>query len=293
MWLIKNYIFVPILWLMSFLPIEVIRMIGSFIGSVGVRLSKKARNRMKNNLLITNIANQDNVNQLALRVAQELGKTLVETICLAWNKNRRYCYNLVKSWGGFELVEEAQQHGKSIIFLTPHIGNFEIMVKATAFRLEKRLTILYKPSKDKWFHQLMLKGRTEVNINPVPTNNRGVIQLIRALKNGENIGVLPDSVASQSDGVWVDFFNNKVFATTLLAKIINSTPSSEIFIVSNNRVRGGFQSEFIPYKALSNDTSLIVQDIYNKIEDMVKKYPMEYFWSYDRFRTPDHVKAGI
>ena len=138
----------------------------------------------------------------------------------------------------------------------------------------------------------MKTGRTEDNINPVPTNSRGIVALLRALKRNEFIGVLPDSVASHGDGVWVDFFGNQVFATTLSAKMV-SFKDAITFVVGSFRVSGGFDLEFVPYIKKTDDISVVVQDIYGIIEKMVAKAPTQYFWSYDRFRTPDHAKTVI
>jgi lauroyl/myristoyl acyltransferase len=85
-WLVKNYIFSPILFGLSFLPLEWLRGIGSLVGFLGLKMSKKARFRTRNNLLVTHLATQDNVDNLTLRVAKELGKTLVETVCIKFPK---------------------------------------------------------------------------------------------------------------------------------------------------------------------------------------------------------------
>ncbi|MFN8770079.1 MAG: hypothetical protein ACK5Z5_01635 [Neisseriaceae bacterium] len=289
MLIIKKYILTPLLFLLSKLPISWLRFIGYWIGICGLKFSKKTSKRLINNLLRTGIASELNVDIVAKQSAGELGKTFIETICIAWPRSSQYCDKLIKAWNGFDAVLNQQNLDKPIIFLTPHIGNFEIMVKAVANRFKKDVTILYKPSKDAWFHQLMLSGRTGKGINPVPTNNKGVIALIRALKRKEYIGVLPDSVASQGDGVWVNFFGNKVFATTLSAKMILSDDAA-VFVAAAYRVTGGFSLDFIPYIRKSDDVNTIVQDIYDIMERLVIKSPTQYFWSYDRFRVPNHAK---
>jgi KDO2-lipid IV(A) lauroyltransferase len=287
-WL-KKCLLSPIIFCSGFLPLALIRLIGGIVGRVGLRLSKKANLRTQNNLLVTGVATPNNVKQISRQVAVELGKTLLETVCIAWVRSRKYCYSLIKSWQGLDQVLSAEKSGRPIIFLTPHIGNFEIMLKATLHKLNKPITILYKPAKNKFFLELMRRGRTTDNIIPVETNRRGVLRLMRALKNNEHIGVLPDSVASQGDGVWVKFFNMPVFATTLLAKLISSSKNAAIFIAVANRVPHGFAIEFIEYQPETTEVKELVQDIYTKIEHLVRQSPSSYFWIYDRFRVPDHA----
>lgn len=287
---LKKIIFTFWLRGISLLPFSWLRTLGSIIGRIGLNFSKKASNRLNNNLLITGFATPDTVKSISKQTAGELGKTLIETICVAWLKEKAYCDSLVKHWQGFDLVLEQERLGHPLVFLTPHIGNFEIAIKATFSRLSKPITVLYKPSKNEWFHHLMLSGRTEDNIKPVPTTSRGVMALVKALRRSEAIGVLPDSVASQGDGVWVEFFNHKVFATTLSAKMA-MVENAATFVVGSYRVKGGFDLEFIPYIRKTDDITIIVQNIYGIIEGIISKAPTQYFWSYDRFRTPDHARG--
>jgi len=289
---LKHYLLTPVIFCGGFLPLSIIRALGAIIGVIGLKISKKAYFRTRNNLLVTGIATPKTVNKLARQVAVELGKTLLETIFIAWLRSKKHCYSLVKQWRGFDKVLEAQDMQRPIIFLTPHIGNFELMVKAAAYKLNKKLTILYKPSKDKWFEDLMVRGRSEDNLVPVATTRAGILQLMRGLKKREYIGILPDSVASQGDGVWVRFFNVPVFATTLLAKLIHTAPEAAIFIAVASRVPYGFALEFIEYKPSTNNVRELVQDIYTQLEQVVKSAPSSYFWSYDRFRVPDHAQVS-
>lgn len=287
--MIKKKLIGAIIILFSFLPISILRGIGSIIGIIAMKLSKKSSKRLKNNLLVTNMATTDNVEEIARKTAQELGKTLVETTCIAWHRSKKYNASLIKKAINFEFMEKILNSGKPVVFLTPHISNFEIALKATAFHINRVFTVLYKPSKDEWFNQMMIEGRTEDNIKPVPTNRMGVFTLAKDLKAGGVIGVLPDSIASSGDGVWIEFFGRKVFATTLAAKMALA-PGAETFIVTTKRVRGGFEVNYIYFKPSSENIPEVVQDIYKVIEGAVIEAPTQYYWSYDRFRTPDHAK---
>lgn len=285
----KYYLIKCLLYIFSFFPLSIIRFLGNLVGIIVYKYSKKTRERTKKNLLITGIATVDNVEQMALNVAKNLGQTLIETILFAWNRNQYFNSKLIKKNRNIEQVFVSIKANKPIIFLTPHIANFEIIVKSTAYILQKsKFTIIVKPSKNKLFNKLMFNGRYEKNINPVPTNKTGVISLIKALKNKQIIGILPDSVASHGDGIWVDFFGQKVFATTLSAKMIQYQ-LADVYIVNSIRVRNGFEVDFIKYDMKVNDTKYIVQEIYNILENMIKSNPEQYFWSYDRFRKPDHA----
>jgi Kdo2-lipid IVA lauroyltransferase/acyltransferase len=274
--------------LLSYLPLSFLRGIGSVIGVVALKFSKRSGKRLRANLLATGMCKPDNVDRFAYATARELGKTLIEIIAIDWQKSPKECQKLVAQRANFEQMLAAASFGP-VVFLTPHVGNFEIGVKATSEIIKNRIfNVLYKPSKDPVFDAIMLDGRTEENIKPVPITRHGVGHLLRALKNGGLVGLLPDNVASSGDGVWVDFFGKKVFATTLAAKFV-LFPKVTTFFVYSIRVKDGFVIDYLPYVPNTTDVAVVVQDLYKMLESIVLKAPTQFYWSYDRFRRPAHA----
>lgn len=268
---------------LSFLPLPFVRFIGGVCGVIFLRFSSKTYKRIKTNLLLTNIANENNVDQIARNVAKNFGITLFETILYVWNYNIKFIHSIVHKVTNFESVKRDINNDFSILFLTPHIGNFEMAVKYTFDNLNKNITVIYKPTKIKWFNKFMLYGRQHKKIKWVSTNQgSSVIALFRALRNKNCAGVLPDSVATK-EGVFVEFLGQKVFATTLSAKL-GIKENVKTYLVNSIRTANGFNLEYIPIIFNSIDIKENVQKIYHEIERLVKRYPEQYFWSYDRFR---------
>ena len=285
----KKYILLPILYILSKLPLSFLRALGSFIGILSDKFSKRASVRLRNNLIRTKMCTIESSDHLARLCAKELGKTIVETACISWQWPRNKVSELINEAEGLDLVRDELSQGKSIVFLTPHIGNFEIALKYTATQLDShKFTVLYKPSKDKFLDNMMKNGRNESNITPVPTNRHGVMALIKAIRRGEIVGILPDNVASGGDGVWVNFFGVPVYAMTLAAKM-TMMENTATFLVSSTRHQDGFSIKYIPFTSQSNEVVSVIQDMYNQFEKMVLVAPSQYYWSYDRFRTPAHA----
>ena len=235
----------------------------------------------------------ENSENMALLCAKEWGKTIVETACISWQWSRNKVAGLIKNANGLDLVRRELNQGKSIIFLTPHIGNFEIALKYTATQLENyKFTVLYKPSKDDFLETMMKEGRGEANITPVPTNRHGVMALIKAVRRGEIVGILPDNVASSGDGVWVNFFGEPVYAMTLATKM-TLMENTATFLVSSTRYNDGFSVKYIPFVPQSVDLVEVIQDMYHQFEKMILIAPSQYYWSYDRFRVPAHATPQI
>jgi Kdo2-lipid IVA lauroyltransferase/acyltransferase len=295
-YLIRN----GVIKLISYFPLSIIQAIGWFFGVLIFYCGKKIRNRVIDSLLKTKLADPTNVKQIALYSLKEFGKTLSESLFVAWHHPKADTAESFMEESNLDLLYDAVQNGKRIVCLTPHIGNFELALKYTAYFIKHKFTILYKPSKNKWMNELMLEGRTEDNITPVPTTKRGIVTLMRALNNREIVGILPDNVASQGDGVWVKFFDQDVFATTLSAKLILQEDVVSFVIISKRLKNGKFSIKCIPYKPTTTtdkDSALyaesviqVVRDIYTILEDEVRDNVAQYYWGYNRFRVPDHAR---
>ncbi|MBP9743184.1 MAG: hypothetical protein KBD37_07500 [Burkholderiales bacterium] len=278
-----------IIIMLAFLPLRILRIVGSCVGIIAMKFSKRAAKRLKTNLVATGICDENNVDMMARKTASEFGKTLVETVGVAWHRSKKHCASLIVDTVNYEGMEQEVLSGKPIVFLTPHMSSFEIALKFTAYKINQRVfNVLYKPSKNKWFNHIMLKGRTEDNIRPLPTNRLGVFTLAKELKANGVVGILPDSIASSGDGVWVDFFGKKVFAPTLAAKMVMMS-NVVTFVVATTRIKHGFRVNYIPFIPCSGDIGEVVQQIYQVIEQIVLEAPQQYYWSYDRFRIPKHA----
>ena len=278
-----------LLWLLSKLPLSAIRGLGGLVGLAALRLSKKSARRLPHNLLITGLATPETVAQMSIATAKAMGMTLAEAILIAWSKNRRRIDKIFKVDASFYAVKQLLESGQNVVFLTPHIGNFEVAVKYFAYHLPMQLNILYKPAKNPAIESIMFNGRSEANILPVPTNRKGVLALMKHLKSGGCIGVLPDNVASSGDGEWVKFFGQDVYATSLAAKI-SQIPNTSVVLVSSLRTDGGFLSKCVPFKPSTDNIQQTMQELYSAIEELVREAPEQYYWSYDRFRQPENSK---
>lgn len=286
----KKLLIKSALKLLSMLPLSVIRAIGAFIGLLSLKLSKRSAKRLRENLLKTGLATPENVEKLAIKNAKAMGMTLSEAALIGWQKDKKYINSLFETDENFDKCKKILASGKNILFLTPHIGNFEVGMKYYAYNLPTMFQILYKPSKNFVLNDIMLTGRTEHNVAPQPTNRKGVLSLMKHYKSGNAIGILPDNVASGGDGEWVKFFGHDVYATSLSAKICQMQETMTV-IVGALRTPTGFKIRNIIFTPTSYDTHTIMQELYATIENLVREYPEQYYWSYDRFRNVDNAKS--
>ena len=98
-------------------------------------------------------------------------------------------------WADDRAAQEAYASGQGVLFLTPHLGCFEITAQALALRFSGQygpLTVLYRPARHAGLAEVMDLARQRPGLEAVPTTLSGVRQMIKALRAGQAVGLLPD-----------------------------------------------------------------------------------------------------
>ena len=145
----------------------------------------------------------------------------------------------------------------------------------------------------KWLQDWIIKTRTRKNLTMAPANHVGVRSLLKALKRGQTIGILPDQVPVHGEGVWAPFFGKPAYTTTLVQRL-QSITGAPIYVVAAQR-NGIGRGYTVRYQAmrepLSDDIEIAAAQLNQAMEDMIKRMPTQYLWGYNRYRTP-RIKPG-
>ena len=199
----------------------------------------------------------------------------------------------VNALHGAEVVEQAWVKGKGILFLTPHLGCFELAVQGAAKQWSAdhgTITILYRPAKQAWLAELMLTARNRSGIQAVPTNLSGVRQMIKALRKGEAVGLLPDQVPPNGQGQWAPFFGKDAYTMTLAARLALQTGAAVILARCERLPAGrGYELFFeaLPMQ-LSDQLEEAVVQLNQSMEHTIRQCPTQYLWGYGRYKQPRH-----
>lgn len=194
---------------------------------------------------------------------------------------------------GAEVVEAAWAKGKGILFLTPHLGCFELSVQGAAQQWAAEhgpITILYRPAKQAWLADMMLTARNRGGIQAVPTTLSGVRQMIKALRKGEAVGLLPDQVPPHGQGQWAPFFGQDAYTMTLAARLAVQTGATVILARCERLPAGrGYELFFEGLPApLSSQLDTAVLQINQAMEHTIRQCPSQYLWGYGRYKQPRH-----
>lgn len=191
------------------------------------------------------------------------------------------------SWDGAEAIEALRMQGRGIVFLTPHLGCFEVTAQAYAQRFGP-ITVLFRPPRKAWLRELVDTARNRANLQAAPTTLAGVRQMLRALKAGEAVGLLPDQVPPHGLGVWAPFFGGEAYTMTLPARLVQQTGAA-ILLAWGERLAGG-RGYCVHVRAwdgeLARDAQQSSAQVNARMEELVRACPTQYLWGYARYKKP-------
>jgi len=188
---------------------------------------------------------------------------------------------------GVDLLQNAREQGKGVIIIGPHHGNWELL--GVYLNALGKCSMLYQAPKHKDLDALIYAARTRGEAKVYPANNKGVVALLGALKQGEMVGILPDQIPIPGGGEFAPFFGNAAYTMTLISRLTQKTGAKALLVYAK-RTEKGFNivikepSSGIYAEHMSN--SLL--GLNKTVEDAVKDAPEQYQWEYKRFRyQPD------
>ena len=261
---------------LALLPLPVLHAVGAALGWVSFLASRTYRRRFIEN------ARQAGFSLAQVRPAvAEAGKLVFEAPRLWFGRPPP------PEWDGADLVDAARARGRGIVFLTPHLGCFEATAQGYAARYG-RITVLYRPARKPWLRELVDTARARANLDTAPTTLAGVKQMLKALKAGEAVGLLPDQVPPGGLGVWAPFFGRPAYTMTLSARLAQQTGAALLLAWGERLPRGrGYRIHVRAWPGdLARDTSEAAAQVNAQMERLVRECPRQYLWGYARYKAP-------
>jgi KDO2-lipid IV(A) lauroyltransferase len=271
--------------LLSFFPLRWLHAVGAALGTLVYWLSPRNRALTQENLT------QARVGLSAREALRENGRAVLE-LAWVWFRPAREVLARVQVQGDAH-VDAARAQGKGIVFLTPHMGCFEVIAQYLA--ASAPLTALYRPPRKDWLKPLVEDTRARHNLHLAPADGKGVRMMLKALKRNEAIGLLPDQVPGVSEkggeGVWAPWFGKRAYTMTLPAKLAHATGAPVVLALALRQPKGaGFTVYFAPFTGgLTGDDVADATRINAAIERLVALAPAQYWWSYNRYKAPSGV----
>ena len=264
----------------SSLPLWLLHLLGAAMGWVVFAASPTYRKRFLANAALAGYS------WAAVRAAVAQAGCLVAELPRLWLGAPLPC-----TMQGEACVNAAYAAGRGIVFLTPHQGCFELSVQAAALRWSAThgpITVLYRPARQAWLARVMETARNRPGMQAVPTTLAGVRQMIKALRRGEAVGLLPDQVPPDGQGQWAPFFGRDAYTMTLAARLAQQTGAAVLLARCERQPAGrGFITYFEPLEhPLSPQLDTAVLQINQAMEHLIRQCPEQYLWGYARYKKP-------
>lgn len=265
--------------LLAYLPLPALHGIGRIAGRIVYAMPGKYRQRLQSN------ARQAGYPQpaFARRAAAETGAMIME-LPKVWLRNEQSLSKTTTSDSA--VVQTALDEHRGILYLTPHLGCFEI----TARYLTRHgpLTVMFRPARKAFLGSIIESARATSKLNAVPANLHGVREFVRALKRGGAVGMLPDQAPGNGDGVWAPFFGRPAYTMTLAGKLAVQTGVAVILTAGERLPAGrGWRIHYVRLPEPLPDTPQAQATLINAaMETLIRRFPEQYLWSYNRYKTP-------
>ncbi len=282
----RNTLVPQIFKCLSVLPLAFARALGAVIGTcIWLKKGRSYRITLKNICVCFPHLSAHAAQTLTRESLIETAKTAAE-VSIIWRNSWGWLQSKIIEVEGEELLRNELAQGRGLIALAPHLGNWEVIAPYLASIAP--LTAMYQPVAIPAMDKLILAGRSKCNINMAPTNRKGVCMLLKALQQGNIVGILPDQLPKKDAGSeFAPFFGQQALTMSLVHSLLSRTESRVISLFAK-RVPGGFKVIILPADAAIYSANEIqsITGLNASIESCVRLAPAQYQWEYNRFRFP-------
>lgn len=265
-------------------PLPLVHALGAWLGWAAYLLSPTYRRRFE-----AHVAQAGVPRAAARRAVAEAGRMAAELPRL-W---LRGAASVPLRCEGLAHVEAALAEGRGLVFLTPHLGCFEITAQAYALAHGARhpITVMYRPARQPWLREIMAASRNRPGLAAVPADLSGVRSMLRALKRGQTVGLLPDQVPPEGMGAWAPFFGRPAYTMTLAARLVQQSGAALLLCWGERLPRGaGYVAHFLPFdEVLPADADAQAESaaaVNRAMERLILRAPQQYLWGYHRYKSP-------
>jgi len=265
------------------LPLRLLHAVGTVLGWALYGISPNYRRQLR-----ANLAQAGYHDSRTWRAAIAAAGRMLAEMPAMWFRPHEDVAAMVRDITGTEAAYAARERGEAILFLTPHMGCFEITAQYAARHTS--ITVLYRTPKLGWLEPLMREGRTRPGVRLVPADVAGVREIFAALRRAEAVGFLPDQVPGEGEGEWAEFFGRPAYTMTLAARLAERKGIACFLAYAKRLPRGaGYDIVIRSFpKGLPGETA--TRRLNRALEELVRECPGQYLWSYNRYKVPKGVR---
>lgn len=276
------------IWIFRIIPISIRRAIATTLARLGYYLLLKHKLIVVHNL--THAFPEKSLDEI-LKIAKA-SYTSFALILAEFSEIPYMNKDNLSQWitfKGLDHYTEACRKGKGVLLFSAHFGNWEIGNAALAITT-KPLIFIYRILDSPFLEKAITYVRTTCNITSMDKEN-AMRPMIRALKKGETINILIDQNVAVYDGIFVNFFGRPACTTSGLALLAMHTGAPVLPVFTTRQPDGKYVLEIGPevpiVRSSNRDADVLenTQTFTKMIEDHIRKYPEQWFWLHQRWKT--------
>ncbi|MBF6058642.1 MULTISPECIES: lipid A biosynthesis acyltransferase [Thiomicrorhabdus] len=285
-----------LLRLINFLPYKQKMALGKQIGKLLYRIAGKRRRLALANIRLA-LAELNDQQQLEIlkKHFESIGIALIESGIALWGEHRKnhktsFESSLIELVDG-ENLQEAKQAGKGVLIVSPHFTTVEMTGVLLSFLTPFRP--VYRPHDNPLMDYLIAKGRSiefDDGSKVQPISNANTREMLKALRNGECMVILPDQRYRTKGHVKVPFFNHIAPSNPATSKLSKLTGCKVVLAFTSRLDNGKYQIRFLP--ALkdfpSGDDYQDTLRLHHIYEDAIRSNPTQYLWVHNRWDLKDY-----
>ena len=276
-----SHLLLALLWCLHWLPLPILRLLGTGLGRLLYALGKERRSVALINL---RLCFPEKSERERITIAKQ---HFIAFACafidrsLSWWASPARLRRLFRIHG----VENLQTNdGRPTIILAPHFVGLD--AGGTIVTMHVQLCSVYSNQKNPVFNEQLLTGRQRFNNPLLLSRQDGMRRILKALKDGYPFYYLPDLDFGPKESIFAPFFGIQAATITGVSRLARLTGARVVPCITR-QVADGYESsimpplENFPGESIEADTAFI-----NKfIEDQVLTMPAQYFWLHKRFKT--------
>jgi KDO2-lipid IV(A) lauroyltransferase len=267
------------------LPLPLARGLGAWLVGLAAHLptEERAVSNLNLELCFPDLGDMDR-RDLVRASLRHTGRTVFELAHL-WQRPLDSLRALEGELIGGEHLERALASDRGALLLLPHLGNWEVLNHFLARRA--RLASLYREPRLKELDAYLLRRRQRTGIVMAPPTSSGLRTLLKTLKEGGAVLILPDQEPLKQHGVWAPFFGTPALTMTLATRLLKSSGATPLMGVAEREQDGRFTFRISPpaEDLASGSEEESAAALNRSIEACVRRRPEQYLWSYKRFKT--------
>jgi Kdo2-lipid IVA lauroyltransferase/acyltransferase len=185
---------------------------------------------------------------------------------------------------GLENFQQAQARGKGVLVATGHFGNWELSAFAHAY-LVAPMQIVVRPIDNPRIDALV-ESRRELSGNRAIAKKDAARGIMRALREGDAVGVLIDQNSTPDQGVFIDFFGVKACAGSAFVKLAHHSGAAVVpgYALWSDKERR-YVLHFEPAVEMTGDVQQDTQQVHSRLEAAIRKHPDQWLWIHRRWKT--------